>query len=125
MANLVTTEANAILNASSGQASYTNPTPPIKVALVITTGSASAPGQEVSGGSYARQNIIFSAAAAGQIVNSAPVNFTGMPTCVVTGVDEWDSAGVRRWFGALQVQKNVNAGDTFTIAAGSYTKTLS
>jgi hypothetical protein len=50
-----------------------------------------------------------------------------MPAATIVGVEEWDSAGtpVRRWFGALAANKTTNLGDTFSIAASSYTKTLS
>jgi hypothetical protein len=127
MANLVQVEANSILNASSGQAAYPAVVAPIKVALVTATGTAAAPGTEVTGGSYSRQTITFAAAAAGSIASNVALNYTVMPACTVTGVDEYDSAGtpVRRWFGALSASKTVNAGDTFSIASGSYTKTLS
>jgi hypothetical protein len=127
VANLVQVEANAVLNASSGQTTYTNPTTPIKVALVTTTGTATAAGTEVSGGSYARQTITFAAASAGSIASNSALTYTSMPACTVTGVDEWDSTGtpVRRWFGNLSASKTVNSGDTFSIASGSYTKTLS
>jgi autotransporter translocation and assembly factor TamB len=127
MANLVTVEANAILNASSGQATYTATVAPIKVALATATGTATVAGTEVTGGSYARQTITFAAAAGGSISSNVALTYTSMPACTVTGVDEWDSAGtpVRRWFGALSASKTVNAGDTFSIASGSYTKTLS
>jgi hypothetical protein len=127
MANLVSVEANAILGASSGQANYVNPTLPIKVALVTATGTATAPGTEVTGGGYARQNITF-APAAGQVISSnVALTYTNMPACTVTGVDEYDSAAtpIRRWFGNLSAPKTVNAGDTFSIASGSYSKTLS
>ena len=127
MANLVSVEANALLAASSGQAVYVNPTAPIKVSLATATGTASAPGTEVSGGSYARQTITFAAPSGGSITSNVALTYTAMPACTVNGVDEWDSAGtpVRRWFGNLSAPKTVNAGDTFSIAAGSYTKTLS
>jgi hypothetical protein len=127
MANLVQVEANALLAASSGQAAYTAPTAPLKVALVTATGTATAPGTEVAGGSYARQTITFGAPSAGAIANNIALNYASMPACTVTGVDEYDSAGtpVRRWFGALSASKVVNSGDTFSIAIGSYTKTLS
>jgi hypothetical protein len=127
VANLVTVEANALLGGTSGQAAYVAPTTPIKVALVTATGTATAAGTEVSGGSYARQTITFAAAAGGSISSNAALTYTNMPACTVTGVDEYDSAGtpVRRWFGALSASKTVNAGDTFSIASGSYTKTLS
>jgi hypothetical protein len=127
MANLVTVEANAMLGASSGQAAYVAPVAPIKVALVTATGTATAAGTEVTGGSYARQTITFAAASGGSISSNVALTYTNMPACTVTGVDEYDSAGtpVRRWFGALSASKTVNAGDTFSIASGSYTKTLS
>lgn len=127
MANLVTVEANACLAASSGQATYTNPTAPIKVALVTTTGTATTAGTEVSGGSYARQTITFAAPSGGSISSNVALTYTNMPACTVTGVDEYDSLGtpVRRWFGNLSASKTCNAGDTFSIASGSYTKTLS
>ena len=130
MANLVTVEANAILNASSGQATYTNPTTPIKVALVTATGTATTAGTEVTnagGSTYARVSITFAAASGGSISSNIQLNFTNMPSCTVTGVDEYDSAGtpVRRWFGNLSASKTVNLGDTFSINSGSYTKTLS
>jgi hypothetical protein len=128
MANLVAVEANAILAASSGQAAYVAPTTPIMVALVTTTGTATGPGTEVSGGSYSRKSITFSPPAGGSITSNVALTYSNMPACTVTGVDEWDSAAgtpVRRWFGALSAAKTVNSGDTFSIAAGSYTKTLS
>jgi hypothetical protein len=127
MANLVTVEANALLGASSGQAAYTNPTSPIRVALVTVTGTATAAGTEVSGGSYSRQTITFAAPSGGSISSNVALTYSNMPACTVTGVDEWDSAGtpLRRWFGNLSASKTVNAGDTFSIASGSYTKTLS
>jgi len=127
MANLVTVEANALLNASSGQATYTNPTTPIKVALVTVIGTASAAGTEATGGSYARQTLTCAAASAGSISSNVALTYTNMPAATIVGVDEFDSAGtpVRRWFGSLTANKTTNAGDTFTIASGSYTKTLS
>jgi hypothetical protein len=127
MANLVTVEANAILAASSGQATYVAAVTPIKVALMTANSTATGLGTEVSGGSYSRQTITFAAPSGGSISSNIVLNYTSMPACTVTGVDEWDSAGtpIRRWFGALSASKTVNAGDTFSIASGSYTKTLS
>jgi len=127
MANLVTVEANSLLQATSGQTAYVAPSSPIKVALVTATGTATAAGTEVSGGSYARQTITFAAASGGSISSNVALTYTNMPACTVTGVDEYDSTAtpVRRWFGNLSASKTVNAGDTFSIASGSYTKTLS
>lgn len=127
MGALVQVEANHLLDASSGTAAYTAPTTPIKVALVTATGSATAAGTEVTGGSYARQSLTMGSASAGSATSSAGLTYTSMPAATVTGVDEYDSAGtpVRRWWGNLTASKTTNAGDTFSIASGSYTKTLS
>jgi hypothetical protein len=131
MANLVTTEANNLLNASSGQATFTAVSGGVGtqlVALTTTTtpSTATAAGTEVSGGSYARKTITFAAASAGSITSNLALNYTSMPACTVGGVDEYDANGTtRRWFGLLSASKTVNAGDTFSIASGSYTKTLS
>lgn len=97
------------------------------MALETVIGSATAPGTEVSGGSYARQTITFAAASSEGNVSNLAQNYTSMPACTVVAVDEWDSAGtpVRRWWGALTASKTVNSGDTFTIASGAYSKALS
>lgn len=127
MANLVTVEANSLLAASSAQTSYPAPTGAIKVALNTAVGTATAAGTEVTGGSYARQTVTFATASAGAIASNVALTYTLMPSCTVTSVDEFDSAGtpIRRWFGLLSASKVVNSGDTFSIASGSYTKTLS
>lgn len=127
MANLVTTEANAILAASSGQAPYVAPVLPVQIALVTATGTATAAGTEVVGGGYLRQTITFAPPAGGTISSNVAVTFVNLPACTLTGVDEFDSATppVRRWFGNLSSPKTINAGDTFSISTGSYTKQLS
>jgi hypothetical protein len=110
-----------------GGTAFTAPTAPVKVALTTTVGTATAPGTEVSGGSYARQTLSItpaSGAAAGS--NSAALTYTSMPAVGspgVQGVDVFDSAGtpVRLWTGGLSAAKTTNAGDTFTIAAGALT----
>lgn len=107
--------------------SYKPPLGPIKVALNTTVGSASAAGTEVTGGSYARQPLVVSVASAESITSSVALTYTNMPATTVTSIDEFDSAGtpIRRWWGNLTASKTTNSGDTFSIAAGSYTKTLS
>ena len=127
MANLVTVEANALLEASSGKTSYTNPTGPVKVDLLTATGTASAAGTSATGGGATKQTVTFAAAAAGAIASNVALTWTSVNAQTFTGIDEWDSAGtpIRRWFGALTASKTANAGDTVTIASGSYTKSLS
>ena len=116
--------------ASSGQASYVAVVPPVLVALVTVMGTATAAGTEVvnSGGSqYARQQITFGAPAGGTIASSNALTYVNMPATTIVGVDEFDSAAtpVRRWFGPLSTIKSVNAGDTFSVSIGSYSKSMS
>ncbi|HHB12213.1 MAG TPA: hypothetical protein ENK62_03325 [Chromatiales bacterium] len=77
-------------------------------------------GNEVSGGSYARQSASFGSASAGTASNSATLSFTDMPAATITHVGLWDAstAGNFLWGGALTASKTTNAGDTFQIAAG-------
>lgn len=133
MANITTAEANAILNASVAGGAYAEPdtTDGIKLALMTANGDEDTAGTEVVVGSsgYARQTITFGSAASGSITNSAAVNFTNMPAVAspgIVGVEILDSAGtpVRRWFGALEADKVINAGDTVTFNASSVTVSL-
>jgi hypothetical protein len=127
MGALVQVEADALLDASSGTTTYTNPTTPIKVRLNTAVGSSTAAGTQVTGGSYAAQTLTMSAASAESNTSSGALTYTSMPAVTVTSVDEFDSAGtpIRRWWGSLTTPKTTNSGDTFSIAGGSYTKTLS
>lgn len=124
--NLVIAESNRLLDASLGTAAYTAPTGPMKLALSTTTGTNTAAGTEVSGGSYTRQTITFNAASSGSATNSNAISFVGMPAATVTGVEIYDSAGSprRSWVGALASSKTVGVGDTLSFAASSITLTL-
>jgi hypothetical protein len=106
---------------------YKPPYGPIKIALNSAVGSETAAGTEISGGSYARQALYVSVSSSGSITSNATLTYTSMPAVIVTSVDEFDTAGtpIRRWWGSLTANKTTNAGDTFSIAGGSYTKTLS
>jgi hypothetical protein len=107
--------------------SYKLPIGPIKVALNTAVGSASAAGTETAGGSYARQPLYMSVAAAESITSNTALTYTNMPAATITSIDEFDSAGtpIRRWWGNLSASKTTNAGDTFSIASSSYSKSLS
>ena len=127
MANIVQVEANNLLNGSLGTGTaFSAPTTPMKLALDTANGTATAAGTEVTGGSYARQTITFSAASAGATSNSAQINFTSMPAATVTGVEVYDSAAtpVRKWFGALTTSKTTSAGDTISFSVSSVSATL-
>ncbi len=124
--NLPDTIENQLLDALVGTSAYTVTTP-VKLALMTANGSDSAPGTEVTGGSYARQTIAFDAAASGSISNNAAISFTGMPACTVVGIEIWDNAGSpkRLAYGPLTASRSVSAGDTVQFASSSVTLSLS
>jgi hypothetical protein len=124
--NLTTTLANKIIDHLNLTASYT-PTSPLKLALVTVLGSAATAGTEVTGGSYSRQTIAFSAASAEVAVSSGTVTFTGMPAGTVVGMEIWDSAGtpVRLWWGPVAASRTFTAGDNAIFAAGQVSVSLS
>lgn len=124
--NVVTLEGNRLLDASLGTTAYVAPTTPMKLALETATGSNSAAGTEVVGGSYARQTITFNASSGGSATNSNSITYTALPAATVTGVEIYDSAGTprRSWVGALTASKTVAAGDSLSFAAASVTVTL-
>ncbi|MFJ8594859.1 hypothetical protein [Streptomyces sp. NPDC093598] len=124
--NLSNTAENLALDWVLGVGTPTRPTTPLKVALVTANGTDTAAGTEVTGGSYARQNLAVAAAVGGATSNSADLVFTGMPAATVVGVEIWDSAGtpVRLWYGPLTASRTVSAGDELVLTAGSLTLAL-
>src|SRR5487761_187597 len=122
MANIVQVESSNILNGSLGTGTaFSAPTGAMKLALDTVNGTATAAGTEVTGGSYARQTVAFSAASAGSTSNSGVINFTSMPAATTTGIEIYDSAGtpVRKWFGALSSIVPTASGDTLSFAVGA------
>ena len=121
MDNLSNTAETLALDWVLGVGTPARPTTPLKVALVTAAGSDTAAGTEVTGGSYARQNLAVAAAVGGATSNSADLVFTGMPAATVVGVEIWDSAGtpVRLWYGALTASRTVAAGDELRLVAGA------
>lgn len=127
MAALTTAEANRLLDASFGTATYTAPTTPMKLALATTPSSASAAGTEVSGGSYARQTIAMTAASSGSTPSTSTITFTNMPACTVVGVDIYDNNGTPRrcWWGPLSTPIPVLAGASLSFSSAQITALLS
>lgn len=123
--NLDQAEASRLLRASLGITSYTAPTTPMMLRLMSANGSASSNGTQVTGGSYAPQNLTaaLGTEANGSVTNSGVVTFTGMPATTTTGIEVWDSnASPRRaWQGALSVSKTTGAGDSLSFPASSIT----
>lgn len=79
---------------------------------------------EVTGGSYGRQEAVFGAASAGQSSNTGTVVWTGMPAGTITHCGVW--RGLTFLFGAALTQSRaLAAGDGFFFAAGSVTVQVS
>lgn len=124
--NLPDVIENQLLDALFGNASF-SVTGDIKLALMTANGDDASAGTEVTGGSYARQTIVFDAAASGATQNTSAISFTGMPAVTVVGIEIYDSAGSpkRLMYGALTTSRTVTAGDTVQFAIGAIDVTLS
>ena len=124
--SLSNTAENLTLDWLLGVGTPTRPTTPLKVALVTANGTDSTAGTEVTGGSYARQNLSVAAAVNGATSNSADLAWTGLPATTVVGVEIWDSSGtpVRLWYGPLAASRTVAAGDELKLTAGSLSLSL-
>ena len=124
--NLSATAENLALDWILSVGTPTRPTAPLKVALVTANGDDATAGTEVTGGSYARQDLSVAAAVNGATSNSADLVWTGMPAATVVGVEIWDSAGspVRLWYGPLSASRTVAAGDELRLAAGALSLSL-
>ena len=83
---------------------------------------------EVTGGSYGRQTVTtsFAAASGGSVDSNADIEFANMPAATVTHVGIWDAAssGNYLWGGALDSSEVVPSGATFRLASGNLSATL-
>jgi hypothetical protein len=86
------------------------------------------PSAEVSGGSYARKTIAFSAASGGSASNSATVTFDAATanwgTITHVAVLDASTSGNVLFHGAVTSAKTIETGDTFQISSGNLTITL-
>lgn len=126
MPALAQAEATRLLDASLGKAAYVAPTTPMKLAVCSSTGTATTPGTEASGGGYARADLsaaLPAGSTAGSISTNAAITFTNMPAGTWTAIEVFDSAGTprRAWYGALAGPKTTGAGDILSFAAGALT----
>lgn len=118
--------ASRVLRAELGITAHVAPTTPMLLRLYSVTGSVSATGTEVVGGSYAAQNLTtaLGTEANGTVTNTGAVTFTLMPAITTTSAEIHDSTaapGRRSAWGALTASKTTAAGDTLTFAASAIT----
>ena len=83
---------------------------------------------EVSGGSYARQSITFSAATGGSADSSATVTFPAATanwgTITHVALMDASTAGNVLFHGSVTTSKTIESGDTFQISANNLTISL-
>jgi hypothetical protein len=117
-----TTVANDLANYVCRGTAPTALTAPIKVSL-HTADPGVTGANEVTGGSYARQNAGYSTASGGACALAATVSFTGMPSSTISHVGLWDSSGTPKFLQgtALSSSKVLNAGDTFSLTSATNT----
>ena len=115
----------ALLNHVLRNTAYT-PSATLYLSLHTADPTDAGTGAEVTGGSYARQTISFSAPSGNACSNSTQVTFTGMPAVTVTHVGIWSAstAGNLLFYGALTASKVVAAGESFAVASAALTVTL-
>ncbi len=103
----------------------TNITAPttIYVGLMTAAPGETGPGTEVTGGAYARTAVTFAAPAAGQVSNSAIVNFptpsAGWGTVVGWGLFDAATVGNMLYYSDQTPNKTINTGDPVSFAASA------
>jgi hypothetical protein len=120
----------ANLSPNSGAGTTVTITGPIKMRLMTANGSDTAAGTEqgTSGGYTAGgASVSMGTAASGSVASNGAVSWTSMPTCTLTGMEQWTSDGTpKRTFWAPWSGGNISvaSGNTFTVASGSLTDSL-
>jgi hypothetical protein len=118
---------NALINATLRNTSYTSPST-VYVGLYTTDPGEGNTGTEVSGGSYARVAVTFSAPSNGVSTNTGAVTF---PTATNTwgtithiGILDALTSGNLLYYTALDSTRSILSGDIFTISIGNLSVTL-
>lgn len=114
---------NALINHILRNTTYTSPGTSIYVALFTTNPDEDASGTEVTGGSYAREQVTaWDAPSDGATANTSDIVFTTATASwgTVTHVAIFDAStsGNMLFYGALTASRDVGNGVTFTISAG-------
>lgn len=112
---------NAMINAVLRNTTYTSPAT-VYLALYTTDPTEADTGTEVSGGSYARQSVAFSAPSDGATSNSGDITFptatANWGTITHVGLRDASSGGNLLYYAALAASKTVNSNDVFKVLTG-------
>jgi len=117
--------AAALLDAICNAADYTAPT---GFYVKLHTGDPGAAGTSNAATETTRQSAAMDAASGGTITSGSDVTWTNVSTSeTYSHVSFWSAASSGTFLGSddLEVARDVNAGDTFTIAAGDIDLALS
>lgn len=122
MSNFTSEVERKILDHVHGVADF-DVTLPLQLALIDIEPTDEDPGTEVNGGTYARQDIVLTAADEDSLAtNDADISFpTGLPAGDVDGFAIYDSAAVplRIWQGPNTSPVTLEDGDGFEVLAGA------
>lgn len=119
---------NALINGTLRGTTYTAPTT-VYVGLYTTDPTDAKTGTEVSGGSYARQSVTFSAPSDGLTASNADVTFpqatANWGTVGWIGILDAATGGNLLYHTVLDAAKTIETGDIFKIASTNLTVQLS
>lgn len=123
---------NKLLDHVLTSTSYSSPNASLYLALFTSDGglenNTSGSQTEISGGSYTRKAIAFSAASGGSSSNNATVTFDAATanwgTITHVAVMDASSAGNVLFWGAVTTSKTIESGDTFQVSSGNLTISL-
>lgn len=98
----------------------------VYLALFTSATTDAGGGSEVTGGSYARQAVAFTAGTAGTAASSAAETFPSMPACVVTHAALFDAStgGAMLMHAPLVSAKTLTAGQPLVFETGDITATF-
>lgn len=112
---------NAMINAVLRNTTYTSPAT-VYAALYTTDPTEADSGTEVSGGSYARQSVAFSAPSDGATSNSGTITFptatANWGTITHIGIRDASTAGNLLYYGPMTASKTVGSGDVIKFDPG-------
>ena len=119
---------NALVDHTLRGVAYTPPSARY-IALFTVAPTSAGGGTEVTGGSYLRQSVAFSAASSGQSSNTAPVNFpvpsADWGTVIAAALFDASSGGNMLYFGPLGTSKTIYASDSVFFPANYFSITES
>lgn len=109
----------AVIKAALGEATFPSISN-VYLALYETNPTVDDIATEISGGSYARQQLSFANATDGSKTSNTAETFSSMPAVTVThwGIRDASSGGNLLYFGAFDLPIELNATDDLDIASG-------